>query len=31
MTEAEYIAAVSCCSHLLWITYTMSDFGEEYT
>jgi hypothetical protein len=21
----------SCCSQLLWITYTMSDFGEEYT
>jgi hypothetical protein len=30
-TEAEYIAAASCCSQLLWITYTMSDFGEEYT
>jgi hypothetical protein len=24
-TEAEYIAAASCCSQLLWITYTMSD------
>jgi hypothetical protein len=30
-TEAEYVAAASCCSQLLWITYTMSDFGEEYT
>jgi hypothetical protein len=29
--EAEYVAASSCCSQLLWITYTMSDFGEEYT
>jgi hypothetical protein len=30
-TEAEYVAATSCCSQLHWITYTMSDFGEEYT
>jgi hypothetical protein len=30
-TEAEYVAIPSCCSQLLWITYTMSDFGEEYT
>jgi hypothetical protein len=30
-TEAEYVVAASCCSQLLWITYTMSDFGEEYT
>jgi hypothetical protein len=30
-TEAEYVAAASCCSQLLWITYTMSDFGEEDT
>jgi hypothetical protein len=30
-TEAEYVAAASCCSQLLWITYIMSDFGEEYT
>jgi hypothetical protein len=30
-TEAEYVAAASCCSQILWITYTMSDFGEEYT
>jgi hypothetical protein len=28
-TEAEYVAAASCCSQLLWITYTMSDFGER--
>jgi hypothetical protein len=30
-TEAEYVAAASCCSQLLCISYTMSDFGEEYT
>jgi hypothetical protein len=30
-TEAEYVAVASCCSQLLWITYTMSDFREEYT
>jgi hypothetical protein len=30
-TEAEYIAIASFFSQLLWITYTMSDFGEEYT
>jgi hypothetical protein len=30
-TEAEYVVAASCCSQLLWITYTMSYFGEEYT
>jgi hypothetical protein len=30
-TEAEYVAATSCCSHLLWVSYTTSDFGEEYT
>jgi hypothetical protein len=28
-TKAEYVAAASCCSWLLWITYTLSDFGEE--
>jgi hypothetical protein len=28
-TEAEYVAAASCCSQVLWITYTLSDFGEE--
>jgi hypothetical protein len=26
-TRAEYVAAASCCSQLLWITYTLSDFG----
>jgi hypothetical protein len=31
ITKAEYVATASCCSQLLWITYTMSDFGEEYT
>jgi hypothetical protein len=30
-TKAEYVAPASCCSQLLWITYTMSDFSEEYT
>jgi hypothetical protein len=30
-TEAVYVATASCCSQLLWITCTMSDFGEEYT
>jgi hypothetical protein len=30
-TEAEYVAAASCCPQLFWITYTMSEFGEEYT
>jgi hypothetical protein len=30
-TEAEYVAAASCCFEILWITYTMSDFSEEYT
>jgi hypothetical protein len=28
-TKVEYVAAASCCSQLLWITYTLSDFGEE--
>jgi hypothetical protein len=27
--EAEYVAAANYCSQLLWITYTLSDFGEE--
>jgi hypothetical protein len=27
--EAEYVIIASCCSQLLWITYTLSDFGEE--
>ena len=30
-TEAEYVAAASCCSQLLWVSYTMRDFGEECT
>jgi hypothetical protein len=30
-TEVEYVVAASCCSQHLWITYTISDFGEEYT
>jgi hypothetical protein len=30
-TEAEYFVVASYCSQLLWITYTMSDFCEEYT
>jgi hypothetical protein len=29
VTEAEYVAAASCCSHLPLITYTLSEFGEE--
>jgi hypothetical protein len=28
-TEVEYVATASCCSQLLWITYTLSDFCEE--
>jgi hypothetical protein len=30
-TEAEYVVTASCCSQLIWITYNISDFGEEYT
>jgi hypothetical protein len=30
-TEVEYVAATSCCSQLLWISYTLRDFGEECT
>jgi hypothetical protein len=29
ITEAEYVAAASCCSHL-WIIHTMRDYGETY-
>ena len=29
-TEAEYVAAASCCSQILWIMYTMSDYGVSY-
>jgi hypothetical protein len=28
-TKTKYVAAAGCCSQLLWITYTLSDFGEE--
>jgi hypothetical protein len=28
--EAEYIAAASCCSQILWIVHTMRDYGETY-
>ena len=26
-TEAEYIAATSCCSQIQWMTHSMRDFG----
>jgi hypothetical protein len=29
-SEAEYVAAASCCSQLLRISYTICDFGEKY-
>jgi hypothetical protein len=29
-TEAEYIAAASCCSQILWIVHTMRDFGVRF-
>ncbi|WVZ90653.1 hypothetical protein U9M48_036936 [Paspalum notatum var. saurae] len=29
-TEAEYIAAASCCSQLLWMKITLSDFGLRF-
>ncbi|WVZ51954.1 hypothetical protein U9M48_003051 [Paspalum notatum var. saurae] len=29
-TEAEYIAATSCCSQLLWMKATLSDFGLRF-
>ncbi|WVZ58723.1 LOW QUALITY PROTEIN: hypothetical protein U9M48_008963 [Paspalum notatum var. saurae] len=29
-TEAEYIAAASCCSQLLWMKATISDFGLRF-
>ncbi|WVZ94378.1 LOW QUALITY PROTEIN: hypothetical protein U9M48_040277 [Paspalum notatum var. saurae] len=29
-TEAEYVAAASCCSQLLWMKATLSDFGLKY-
>ncbi|WVZ70502.1 hypothetical protein U9M48_019164 [Paspalum notatum var. saurae] len=30
ITEAEYIAAASCCSQLLWMKATLSDFGLKF-
>ncbi|WVZ77027.1 hypothetical protein U9M48_024930 [Paspalum notatum var. saurae] len=29
-TEAEYIAAASCCSQLLWMKATLSDYGLRF-
>jgi hypothetical protein len=29
-TKAEYIAAASCCSQILWIVHTMRDFGVSF-
>ncbi|KAJ1253863.1 hypothetical protein BS78_K165300 [Paspalum vaginatum] len=29
-TEAEYVAAASCCSQLLWMKSTLSDFGLSF-
>ncbi|WVZ84558.1 hypothetical protein U9M48_031583 [Paspalum notatum var. saurae] len=29
-TEAEYVAAASCCSRLLWMKTTLSDFGLRF-
>jgi hypothetical protein len=29
-TEAEYVAAASCYSHILWIVHTMRDFGVRF-
>ncbi|WVZ93392.1 hypothetical protein U9M48_039374 [Paspalum notatum var. saurae] len=29
-TEAEYVAAASCCSQLLWMKATLSDFGLRF-
>jgi hypothetical protein len=28
--EAEYVAAASCCSRILWIVHTMRDYGVSY-
>ena len=30
-TEAEYVAAASCCSQLLWMIATLRDFGLVFT
>ena len=29
--EAEYVAAASCCSQLLWMTYTLRDLGLRFS
>jgi hypothetical protein len=29
-TKAEYVAAASCCSQILWIVHTMRDYGVTY-
>jgi hypothetical protein len=29
-TEAEYVAAASCCSQIFWIVHTMRDFGVRF-
>ena len=29
-TEAEYVAAASCCSQILWMIYTLRDFGLRF-
>jgi hypothetical protein len=29
-TEAEYVAAASCCSQILWTVHTMRDFGVVF-
>jgi hypothetical protein len=29
-TDAEYVAAASCCSQILWIVHTMRDFGVRF-
>jgi len=31
MTEAKYVANASCCSQLLWMTYTLHDFGLSFS
>nr|GEV63041.1 hypothetical protein [Tanacetum cinerariifolium] len=30
-TEAEYVAAASCCAHVLWIQNQLLDYGNHYT
>jgi len=30
-TEAEYVTAASCCSQLLWMIYTLRDFGLSFS